>query len=146
MEKILISSGSDIPASFGALRTARKKTLVRIREPKAGGEVFEKSWGTLTAVPGEDYVICTDAAPDGDYPCKIDIFHQTYEETQSGSGRYRKTEVSHLVQVPAGVLALLKTKEGDIEVTHPDYVVVGKQNEVYANRPSWVEQNLDFVD
>ncbi len=49
------------------------------------------------------------------------------------------------VQVPEGVTAVLATKEGEITVTYPDYLVVGAANEVYANKPDWVEANLEFV-
>lgn len=143
MKKFTIASGSDVPADFGVIRTARKKKLVRIREPKAGGEQFKKSWGDLTALPGEDFVIC---AEEEEYPCKIDIFKATYEETAPNSGQYRKVGTSRLVQVPEGVECLLKTKEGEIAVQYPDYVVIGEKNEVYANGSEWVEQNLEFLD
>jgi hypothetical protein len=85
------------------------------------------------------------ADPEG-YPCKLDVFRQTYEETRPGSGEYRKTELTRLVQVPEGVVAMLETEEGTIQVEHPDFVVVGKMNEVYANSFEWVAQNLSFLD
>jgi len=145
MRRIIIENGSQIPHKFGPLRAARKKSLVQIREPSAPSEHFKKSWGDLTAIPGQDYVLFSSRDHDG-YPCKIDIFRETYEETEPGSGFYQKTERSRLVQVPPGVVAVLKTKEGDLEVEYPDYIVVGPRDEVYANRPTWVEENLEFVD
>lgn len=145
MIRIIIENGDQIPESFGVLRSARKKVPVRIREPEAPSERFKKSWGELIAVPGEDYVLYNYNDPQG-YPCKRDIFEKTYEETEPGSGLYRKIVKSRLVQVPVGVVAVLKTIEGELEVQHPDYIVVGAKNEIYTNRPDWVERNLEFVD
>lgn len=143
--RITIANGSEIPGSFGSLRTARKKGTVRIREPRSPKETFNKSWGTLTALTGQDVILYSDADPEG-YPCDIEIFGQTYKETRPGSGEYRKTESTRLVQVPQGIVAVLETREGTIEVEHPDFVVVGKMNEVYANSFDWVAQNLSFLD
>lgn len=145
-EPLLIQSAADVPASFGRLRRAQRKTTVRIREPQppAGQtvEVCETSWGSLQADVGIDWVIVPDSgAP---YPIKREIFAQTYQEVEPG--RYRKSAISQLVQVPAGVTALLKTLEGDEQVAHPDYIAVGSQGEVYANGAEWVAQNLVWVD
>jgi len=43
------------------------------------------------------------------------------------------------------VVAVLATREGEIEVRHPDYVAIGAENEVYANAAQWVSENLTFV-
>jgi hypothetical protein len=148
MQRVLIRNGDEIPDSFGALRTARKKTLVRVRAPNGPREEFVKTWGTQEAVSGEDLVLISDADPEG-YPCKLDVFEKTYRETEPGSGLFRKTGLSRLVQVPKGVTAELETLETPqrpLTVEHPDYVVVGPRNEVYANRQDWVEENLEFVD
>jgi len=90
-------------------------------------------------------VLISGADPDG-YPCELDIFDRTYEETAPGSGLYRKTGVTRLVQVPEGVTVELQTKEGLEMVTHPDYIAVGAVDEVYANAANWVEENLEFLD
>jgi hypothetical protein len=74
---------------------------------------------------------------------KKDIFAATYEETVPD--RYRKKARSRLVQVPEGVVAVLTTREGEIEVRHPDYVAIGAENEVYANSAQWMVENLTFV-
>jgi hypothetical protein len=140
-EQIRIKSGDDIPDSFGKPRRAVRKSTVAIREPN-GEEVFQKSWGTLTATPGVDWVIVQDSGDE--YPIKRDIFDATYE--QLTPGRFRKTATSKLVQVPVGVVAVLASNEGELEVVHPDFIVVGVKNEVYANQPSWVSENLEFVD
>lgn len=135
-----ITSPEQIPASWGQPSEAVRTTTIAIREPR-GGETFTTSWGTLTAVPGEDVVIMQDSGEQ--YPIKRAIFATTYEEITPG--RYRKSARSRLVQVPPGVVAVLATLEGTIEVRHPDYVVIGVNNEVYANALSWVEENLTVL-
>ena len=139
-ERIRIQNGTEIPATFGQPHDAVRRTTVAIREPN-GVETFVKSWGALTAIPGADLVIVQDSGDE--YPIKKDIFAETYEEVSPG--RYRKTAKTHLVQVPRGAMAVLASLEGDIEVSYPDYVVVGAKNEVYANNPDWVRENLEFV-
>ncbi len=133
-------SGDQIPAEWGKPHEVRRKTTVAIREPK-DMETFVTSWGTLTATPGLDWVIVQDSGEE--YPIKKDIFTTSYEEV--GPGRYRKKARSRLVQVPVGVVAVLATREGEIEVRHPDYVVIGVENEVYANSEEWVATNLEFI-
>jgi hypothetical protein len=140
-DPIRLAHATDIPAAWGAPRPAVRKTLVARREPN-GVETFNLAWGTLTAQPGEDWVIVQDSGEE--YPIKRDIFLQTYEEV--APGRFRKTARSRLVQVPEGVVALLQTKEGELEVRHPDYVAIGAEGEVYANSAAWVSENLAFVD
>jgi hypothetical protein len=140
MEVILIENGDQIPASFGPPRQAVRKSTVAVREP-AGVETFEKSWGRLTATPGVDLVIRHD---DGDeYPIKRDIFATNYQQVSPGC--FRKTARSKLVRCPEGVTVVLKTLEGEMTVRHPDFIVVGQKNEVYANSPQWVAENLEFV-
>jgi hypothetical protein len=139
-DRIRIADGSQIPGDWGTPREAVRTTTVTIREPR-GTETFVTSWGILTAVPGEDLVIVQDSGEQ--YPIKKDIFAATYEE--AAPGRYRKKARSRLVQVPEGVVAVLATKEGEIDVRHPDYVVIGTENEVYANSAQWVVENLVFT-
>lgn len=127
------------------MRTARKKSLVRVRQPLGPREVFEKSWGTQEAVAGIDLVLVSEADPEG-YPIKCEVFEKTYEEAEPGSELFRKTGVSHLVQVPLGVTVELTTLEGQITVEHPDFIVVGVNNEVYVNDQDWIEQNLEYID
>ncbi len=145
MDTVTIKNGDEIPPSFGRLRTARKKSLVEIREPDGPEETFKKQWGTLKAEPGQDVVVMSESDPKG-YPVKRDVFDRTYQETTRGSGQFRKTAVSRLVQVPKGVTAKVETMEGTLTAEHPDYIVVGKDNEVYVNAHEWVEQNLEFID
>jgi hypothetical protein len=141
VQTVTIENGNQVPDSFGPIREAIRKSTVRIRQPEPEGETFQKSWGTLEAKPSIDLIIIQDSGDE--YPIKRVIFDETYEHV--GEERYRKKARSRLVQVPEGVVAILKTKEGDIEVRHPDFVVIGAQDEVYANRPEWVADNLEFV-
>jgi len=135
-----IAGESDLPSSWGAPRPAGRKTTVARRAP-AGVETFKLSWGTLTAQPGEDWVLIQDTGEE--YPIKRDIFAKTYDEV--APGRFRKTARSRLVQVPEAVTAILATKEGELEVKYPDYVAIGAEGEVYANSAEWVAENLEFV-
>lgn len=138
--RVAIANVADVPAAWGAPRLAVRKTTVARREPEAV-ETFALPWGTLTAKPGEDWVLVQDSGEA--YPIKKAIFDATYEEVAAGS--YRKTARSRLVQVPEGVVAVLATKEGTLEVRHPDYVAIGPEGEVYANAADWVAANLEFV-
>lgn len=139
-DRLLIANGDQIPVTWPRPREAVRISTVAIREPQRS-ETFATTWGTLTAVPGNDLVIIQD---DGEqYPIKKDIFSATYEEV--APGRYRKKARSRLVQVPVGVVAVLVTREGEIEVQHPDYVVIGADNEVYANAATWVAEHLQFI-
>lgn len=135
-----MDTGDQIPRDWGKPREAMRKTTIAIREPQ-GMETFVTSWGRLVAVPGLDWVIVQDSGEA--YPIKKEIFAATYEET--APGRYRKKARSRLVRVPEGVVAVLTTREGEIEVRHPDYVVIGTENEVYANSEEWVATNLEFI-
>lgn len=138
--RIPIDSGDRIPPEWGAPRLARRKTTVAIRAPD-GVETFDKPWGRLTARPEEDWVV-VEASGDA-YPIKKAIFGATYEAV--APGQYRKAATSRLIQVPEGHVAVLATLEGEIEVSHPDYVAIGARGEVYANARAWVEANLEFV-
>jgi len=138
---VRIAHGNDIPSSFGRLRTARKKGTVGMRRPTTREE-FRTEWGVLVARPGKDVVVIDPSGSEA--PVKKEIFDRTYDET--AHGEFRKHAVVRLVQVPAGVTAVLTTREGDLEVHHPDYVVVGVDDEVYANAAGWVADNLEFLD
>ncbi len=139
-DRLFIENGDHIPKNWGVPRAAVRKTTITIREPR-GRETFVTSWGTLTATPGRDWVIVQESGEE--YPIKKEIFAATYEEMEPG--HYRKYARSRLVQVPERVIAVLATKEGLVEVRHPDYVVIGVENEVYANAEAWVRANLEFL-
>lgn len=139
-DTVRIARGRDIPPSFGGLRLARKKSAVRMRRPTAPEE-FRTEWGVLVARPGEDVVVIDPSGSEA--PVKKEIFERTYGAT--AHGEFRKHALVQLVQVPPRITAVLTTREGDLEVRHPDYVVIGVDDEVYANAADWVAENLEFL-
>ena len=146
MPNIEIKRESDIPKEFGVIRTAVKKSLVWIREPKAPEEKFHLSWGELTARPGIDFVICNDEQPDGAYPIKIDEFNRTYEETASGTARYRKKQKNRLVKIPEGWTATLHCREGEESASAGDWIAIDTRGCPYAQSQDFVNENLEFID
>ena len=136
-DRVIIHNGDQIPLSWGIPQEAIRKTTVAIRKPK-GRETFAVAGGTLTATPELDWIVVQSSGEE--YPIKKTIFAATYE--QVARGRYRKKSRSRLVQVPEEIVAVLATREGHIEVKYPDYVIIGKKNEVYANTAKWIEKNM----
>lgn len=134
---------SDIPAAWKRFKV-KKLTKVRIREAIVR-EQFEVSWqdSFLTSDPEKDLIIIADAKQ---YPCKIDIFLQTYEFSgafEFGHPTFIKREQSTLVAIPEGESVDIITLEGVVkDVQHPDYIVIGKQNEIYANKADFVAKNM----
>jgi len=145
VKQLTFSTGAQVEAQFGAPILARRKTLVQKRDA-VGEEVFSLSYGDLTAVQGVDYVL---EPLDGShpYPCKINIFADSWEETvpNSGVGVYRRKALAKIVAVPPGFEITLKTLEGDTKVSYPDYIAIGVKDEVYSNGKAWVEANLDIL-
>lgn len=111
-------------------------------------EQFEVSWqdSFLTSDPEKDLIIL---AGSKQYPCKIDIFLQTYEfagSFQEGNPNFIKREQSILVAVPEGESVDIITLEGVVkDVQYPDYIVIGKQNELYANKADFVAKNMSLT-
>lgn len=137
-----LKTPSDIPSNWPTLK-ARKKTKVSIRE-SIGREQFKVPWqdSILESDPEVDLVIIQ---PNGDeYPCKKDIFGETY--VQDGDG-WIKNEISRLVQAPEGESVSIETLEGKLNaVSYPDYIVIGKKDELYANTFEWAKNNLAFIN
>lgn len=143
MKQLTFSSGAEVQDYFGSPLLARRKTLVRRRDA-IGTEVFRKTEGDLTAVQGVDYVL---EPLDGSQsnPCKINIFADSWEETEPGSEVYRRKALCKAVPVPEGYEVILKCLEGDLKVYHPNFIAIGIKDEVYSYRKEWVEKNLDFL-
>lgn len=139
-KKIIIENGKQIPPEWGDPHPAIRKSTVTTRNP-IGQEVFSVFGGTLSASPETDIIIVQESGEE--YPINKNIFATTY--SRAGENRYRKIAKTHLIQVPIGITAVLKTKEGTLEIQHPDYVVIGIENEVYSNSSDWVRDNLEFV-
>ena len=133
---------SNIPSSWPILK-ARKKTTVSIRE-SIRREQFKVSWqdSVLESDPELDLIVIQ---PNGDeYPCKKDIFAETYLLLEGN--QWIKNEISRLVQVPEGETVSIETLEGTLNaVKHPDYIVIGKKDELYANTNEWAQNNLTFL-
>ena len=138
-----LKSPSDIPPSWPILK-ARKKTTISIRE-SIGREQFKVSWqdSVLESDPEVDLII---VQPNGnEYPCKKDIFAETY--IKIADNEWIKNEISRLVQVPEEQSVSIETLEGKLNaVSHPDYIVIGKRDELYANTYEWAENNLTFIN
>jgi hypothetical protein len=141
---ITISSGTQAIQIFGEPKVAHRKTLVTIREVN-GEEIFHanSSDGELKAVEGIDYVVIP-VNGGNSYPCKKEIFHNSWEETET-TGVYRKKALCKAIPIPEGVTVTLKTLEGDVVVSHPAWIAVGIEDEVYSYSNEWVEKNLEFV-
>ena len=44
-------------------------------------------------------------------------------------------------------MIVIETLEGKLnEVNHPDYFVIGKKDELYANTFEWTQNNLTFLE
>jgi hypothetical protein len=140
----VIENAKDAIEFFGEPVVARRKTKVRIRETN-GVETFVSKYGqgTLTAKQGIDYVVIPVDGSDP-YPCKIDIFHNTWEEID-GTGTYRKTGLCRFIPIPEGTTVELKTLEGPVEVSHPNYIALGAEGEVYSYSKEFIEKNLDLI-
>jgi hypothetical protein len=142
MNKIQIKTQSDIPANW-EINKAKKKTTVRIRESIVP-ESFKVSWqdSELVSDPNVDLIVIQ--LNNKEYPCKRDIFFETYENVSNGE--YRKNELSTLIQIPENYEVEILTLEGTLNaVSYPDFIVVGKRGELYANKKEWVENNLQFI-
>lgn len=104
-------------------------------------EVIKGPWGRVEVDPEQDYIV--EHEPGDVTAVKRTIFDETYELV--GGSLYRKKTVVELVQVPKGVKVTLATLEGDVAVSHPDYIAFGATGEVYPNKATWVEHNLELI-
>lgn len=145
-----LKAREDIPSDWKVL-TVRKKTTVRIR-PCNGAERFKVSWSDhdLVSDPETDLIVI---ANDGrEYPCKRDIFYETYQELPLGSDwtdgfEYIKKATNQIVEIPEGSTPFeVETLEGIVgDVGYPDYVVIGIKGELYVNTREFVEKNLEIL-
>jgi hypothetical protein len=145
-EPIVISNEKEAIAKFGQPLISKRKTTVSIREPY-GTEVFpgSKNKGDLTAISEIDYVLVpTDNSKS--YPCKKDIFHNTWEEAVKGTGIYRKKAVCRSIPIPKDVVVIVKTLEGDVEAAYPSHIAIGSVGEVWTYSEDFINKNLVFED
>lgn len=140
-QKYHIVTAADIPANWQRINV-RKKTKVTIRECN-GVEKFTVAWSEqqLTSNPAVDIIVDSNGEQ---YPCKRDIFEQTYVAHPEGG--YVKRGTSTIVKIPDNVSVDVVSLEGAVEsVEAPDYIAVGAKNECYANSKTFVEGNLEVV-
>jgi|694.fasta_scaffold04354_37 hypothetical protein len=154
MIKLYLRQPSDIPFQWKRVY-AKKKTGVTIRAVKPEGESFKVSWSEslLYADPNLDLIVRSEL--DGrEYPCKKDIFTETYElagpayeaEGTIASYRYTKKTVNSLVEVPQGYDVTVGTLEGDVtDVQYPDYIAIGPKCELYVNTKKTVDENMEIL-
>jgi hypothetical protein len=137
------ATADDVLSVYGPPRVGRRKTLVRIRPIAGESETFTTRSGELVGTKDQDLVVVPvdGSAP---YPCKVSIFHDSWGETEPGSGLYRRTALARVVPVPEGDEVVVRSLEGDCTIRHPDFIAIGIQGEVYANSAAWVAANLDF--
>lgn len=154
---MILKEIKDIPSNWKVIKV-RKKTTVRIR-PSNGIERFKVSWSEseLISDPDKDFIVISSEG--SEYPCKQDIFWDTYEEVKSNSiGRgavsrdiwdyeYIKKYVYQLVEIPEGVELSVVTLEGQVDhVKHPDFVAIGPRGELYVNTKKTFDEHLEVVD
>jgi hypothetical protein len=130
---------------FGEPTLARRKTLVTIR-PAKGTETFKCDYGsgTLEGVEGIDYIL-TNVITKESYPCKIDIFNDTWEQVTETPGTYRKKGICKFIKIPEGDVVTLMTLEGERVCSHPNYIALGAKDEVYSYSPEFVEKDLEII-
>lgn len=138
MNKITVKTVSDIPENWNVL-SIKKNTTVSIRESN-GKEEFNVDWSSsvLFSDPESDIIVIQ---PSGkEYPCKRDIFEQTYELVSDQ--KYRKNVISKIVEIPHDTEVTIETLEGTLNsVSHPDYIAIGAKGELYANTSEFVKNN-----
>lgn len=154
MKTLHLKAPADIPRAWKKY-SAKKKTGVTLRAVRPGGESFSVygSDSKIYADPAVDVILRNEL--DGkEFPCKKDIFTETYElagpafddgnATVAGY-RYTKKGSTILVEIPEGYCVTVHSLEGPIEnVQAPTYVVIGAKDELYTNGKEFVEKNLEL--
>jgi hypothetical protein len=49
------------------------------------------------------------------------------------------------IPIPEGTTVELKTLEGPVEVSHPNYIALGAEGEVYSYSKKFIEKDLDLI-
>lgn len=134
----------DIPEDWEIFNVT-KNTTVKIR-PCEVVERFKVSWqdSELISDPEKDIIVIQ---PNGkEYPCKADIFYETYRQLTPNRNEWIKRATTQIVKIPEGVEVDIITLEGTLtKVSYPDYIAIGTKGELYANTKEFVENNLTIV-
>lgn len=141
----------DIPSEWKVLKV-RKKTTVKIRRSN-GSERFKVSWSDSELVSDELEDIIVISSEGEEYPCKRDIFTETYDTYEKFGAldsiwdyNWIKKYVYQLVEIPEGVELSVVTLEGQVdEVKHPDFIAIGPKGELYVNTREFFDKNLEVV-
>ncbi len=142
--KLKLKNVSDIPTEWEVLNV-RKKTTVEIRSCN-GVETFKVSWQDAELVSDPDLDIIVIQPNGKEYPCKKDIFAETYEVFDVTTNKWIKKATTQIVRIPEGVEVEIETLEGVLPVvTYPDFIAIGVKGELYANKAEWVEANLEIL-
>lgn len=149
---MILKEIKDIPSDWKVINV-RKKTTVRIR-PSNGVERFKVSWSEseLISDPDKDFIVTSSEG--SEYPCKKDIFMETYETVQQYGTLWTDFEydwikkyVYQLVEIPEGVELSVVTLEGQVDhVKHPDFVAIGPRGELYVNTKKTFDEHLEVVN
>ncbi len=139
---------SDIPTSWKVL-TVRKKTTVKIRAAEVV-ESFKVSWQDAELVSDPDLDLIVIQPNGAEYPCKTDIFFETYQPAPnqygSGFGDWIKGATTTLVEIPEGETVEIHTLEGILPaISFPDFIAIGPKGELYANTREFFDKNLEVV-
>lgn len=144
MTMYTFASGDDVVRVYGAPQLARRKGWVIIRPIEGATETFVTKSSTLVGQKGLDLVIVPmdGSAP---YPCKEEIFYQSWCETEPGSGQYWRKSLSKVVPVPEGDEVVVHSLEGEARIRHPDFIAIGIHGEVYAISAAKMNSNFEFL-
>lgn len=144
MTRHIFETAEQVMRVYGAPRLALRKTLVTIRPIEDSDEVFTTPTGELFGQQELDLMVvpCDGSEP---YPCKVSTFHQSWIESEPGSGLYRRQALAKVVPVPEGDEVVVRSEEGEHTIRHPDFIAIGIHGEVYANAADWVAGNLEFL-
>lgn len=140
---IALHTPNDIPTNWKRI-SAKRKSTVTMRKSN-GIEAFKVAWqnSELISNPETDIILQSEGT---EYPCRLDIFNETYEMVDEETSTYRKKATSNLVEIPEGVEVEIHTLEGILhDVSWPDYIVIGAKDELYANTKTFVDKNLEIL-
>lgn len=144
MVNYTFSHADEVISVYGRPILARRKTLVRLREVQGDRELLPCSTGdTLEAIQGLDYVVTPETGLP--YPYKKDIFHRAWELVPGSKEFYRRNAPARVIPIPEGHTVALQTLEGPVTASHPDYIALGIDGEVYTVSIKWANENLDFT-
>jgi hypothetical protein len=148
--KITVKNPEHIPSDWKILNV-RKKTTVKIRSCN-GVEKFKVSWQDAELVSDPEVDLIVIQPNDKEYPCKSDIFWDTYElkkpcfHSDQSKFEYIKKATTQIVEIPEGYEVEIETLEGVLPVvTYPDYIAIGVKGELYANTKEFVDNNLEIL-